>query len=147
MPRPGTAVIPHGWAAHHRDAIAGTMTATCDLRHPGGTGKTFDPNTGSSSTTAATPYVTGARCRVQAITEPGATTLDAAQLVTTVAYLVTIAFDDAGAADAKVDDLITITAADDNATPGLVGRTLTVKSRVRGSLAWELDLTCVDDLG
>lgn len=146
MPFAGTKVIPPGWSDHHRPVAAGTMTATCNLRLPGVTSGSFNSTSGTQGGTPNTPYLTGAKCRLQAqsIGEKGVEHLVADQQVTTMLYLVAIDWSTGGAVEPAVGHLVDVVTAED-AT--MVGRTLTVKAVVRGSLVWERDLICTDDLG
>lgn len=137
-------VIGAAWSAHHRPVVAGTLTATCEIRHPGGTQGDFDPTTGTRPTTPHPAHYAGP-CRVQVLPALEQEALTGDQQVTTVGYRVTITYDDAPELD--VDDLVKITAVDDNGDPTLVGQVLKVQSFARGSLAWERDISCVDDLG
>lgn len=147
MPRPGTAVIPHGWAAHHRPVTTAAMTATCSLTHPGGTGKTFDPTTGTTSDTPNTAYVTSAPCAVMSAAGPDAARLFGEQLASTLSLVVKVDWTAAGSASVKVDDVLVVTAVDDNGDPTLVNRSLRVAGVARSSVAWERLLGCVDMQG
>lgn len=136
-------VIPADWAAHHRPVAEGTMTGTCEIRHPGGT-TSFDPATGTRDTVPHPPHHTGP-ARLQA--RPAETSAGVAgeQQITTYEYLVVVDLD--GSADTKVGDLVTVTAVDDNGDAALVGQMLTVTGVSSGSLAWERDLICSDYQG
>lgn len=151
MPRPqqalgraGTPVIPPGWQQAHGAVVAKTWTVGCEIRHPGGT-KTgpLDPTTGSYPVTANTPHFSG-NARVQALSLQDTARLVADQEITTAGYLVAV---DLSADAVKVDDVVTIVTVPADADQTLVDRSLTVKSVVRGSLAWERDLVCIDNLG
>ncbi len=146
MPLKGTRVIGPGWSDHHRPVTAGTMTATCDLRLPGGTDSTFDGDTGTTTVTPHPPYLTGAKCRIQALStqEAGVQQLVAEQQVTTMPYLVAVDWATASEVEPAVNHLVDVVTCED---PRMVGRTLTVKAVVGGSLIWERDLVCTDDLG
>lgn len=145
--RPGTPVIPAAWSQAPRVVMAGTRTAQVALRHPGAATGDFDPATGTYPGAQNAAYWTGT-ARVQASPVFGGGAKDiAGEAVTEVAYLVAIdvtADDPAGAL--QVGDLVDVTALDDNGDLSLVGRTLTVQSIARGSLAWERDLVCVDQI-
>lgn len=127
--------------------MAGTRTAQCGLRHPGAASGAFDPATGTYPGTPNAAYWTGT-ARIQAAPVFGGGERDAAgEPITTVAYLVAVDLD----ADDPVDqiragDLLDLTSLDGNGDQTLAGRTLTVQSIARGSLAWERDLVCVDQL-
>ena len=147
--RPGTEVIPAGWSADHRPVVKGTFTATVAIRHPGGTQGAFDPETGTyPNTPHPAHYGAGAtepnaRIQVQPIFSGERDT--AGQLVSVAGYLVVVDRDTSTAT--AVGDICKVTAVDDNGDPSLVNRELTVSGVARGSLAWERDLTCLDDLG
>lgn len=147
MPLPGTVVIPSGWSAHHRPVATGGQTATCSLRRPGGTGKSFNSTTGTTTDTPHTAYVTGAKCRVAELTPTVAARLFGEQQVTTGTLFVTVDWTTAGAATVQIDDVLTVTAVDDNGDPSLVGRPLRVDGIGRGSLEWERVLAVVDNEG
>lgn len=138
------AVIPSGWSAHHRAVTEGAMTATVEARRPGGTEGAMNPATGERTVTPFAPHYTG-KARIQIVPMFGGDTETAGQQVTTAGYLVTVKL--AGSDGWKVDDLVKVTAVDANGDPTLVGRELTVTVVARGSLAWERDLRCTDDLG
>lgn len=154
MPRPlghpgrSTPVIEPGWAATHRPIVEGTFGATISIRRPGGTPGVFDPVTGTTATTPFEAHYTGS-ARVQVLPALEQTRVAADQELTTVGYRLSVAYD----ADIEpvtggvVNCLVDITAVDENGQPSLVGVTLTVRSIERGSLAFERDLLCTDDLG
>lgn len=146
MPFDGTRVIPEGWAAHHRPVAEATMTATVRLTHAAGdaTPGQVDPTTGRRTGSEATHYFEGA-ARIQAQPSVGRDAVTGDQMVTTVGYLITLTLD--GTSDAAVDDLVEVTAVDANGDPSLVGRVLQVEGVLRGSLAFERDLYCTDNLG
>lgn len=142
-PLPGTRVIPKDWAAHHRPTVAGTWTATCTIRRPGGTAGDFDEETGKRPIEPYAAHYDGP-CRVQAMVDAGEREA-AGQQVTVAGYLVVVERDTS--AETEVGHVVKITAVDDNGHPDLVGRELTVTGVVYGSLAFERDLTCNADLG
>ncbi|HEY1118755.1 MAG TPA: DUF6093 family protein, partial [Acidimicrobiales bacterium] len=135
--RPGTPVLPAGWSAGHRPVVEATFTASCEIRHKGTVAGGINQTTGETTRTPNAPHYTGP-CTVQVLPalEQAAVTGD--QEVTTLGYRVTITYDAAPAL--KVDDLVKITAVDDNADPTLVGHDLLVQSFVRGSVSWERDI-------
>ena len=137
--RPGTAVIPTGWAASLRPAAVGTMTATVSVRHKGST-TVFD---GTQTVTTPLPsYAADVPARVLAVTTKEHTVVAAGDPVHVRGYLVTVpvAFDNADAAGGVAEeDLVTVTACDDWA---LVGKTLRVDDLIRGSDVVERDLFC-----
>lgn len=132
--RPGTEVIPSGWAAGHRGAAEGGMTATVALRQPGTTTSWDEANQRTVSTPLA-PYATAVPARIQALTNDAKAVDAAEQQITIADYLVAVPL----ALDPAVGDLIQVTASGD---PTLDGRDLTVVDVVRGSLRLERDLFC-----
>lgn len=143
-PLPNTKVIPDGWSAHHRPIVAQTFGAAVSIRRPGGTAGDFNETTGVREYTLADPhYVGGARIQVQPIM--GGDLNAGEQRVTVVGYLVVVDRDTS--TDAQVDDVVLIDNVDDNGDPAMIGRELRVSGVAIGSLAWERDLTALDDLG
>lgn len=142
--RPGTPVMPAAWSAGHRPVVEAAFTASCEIRRPGGTAPAFDPVTGASTSTPHAAHYAGP-CSVEILPALEQEALTGDQQVTTVGYRVTITYD--AAPQLRVDDLVKITAVDDNGDPTLVGRALKALSFARGSVAWERDISCVDDLG
>lgn len=136
-------VIPATWSSHHRGVVEATQTATVTGRREGATQGPLDPETGKRETVPHAPHYTGP-ARVQVLASDR--DVDAAgQQLSTRTYLVTVTLTSSD--EWKVDDLVKVTAVDDNGDPSLVGRDLTVTSIARGSLVWERVLTCTDDLG
>lgn len=145
-PLPNHSVVPAGWAAHHRPVANGTMTALCDVHAPG---------TIEWPATELTPgerYATDVPARLQQLNAPREAT-PAGQEVTQQQYLVTMPLHLVPAAAQNITDsgpYVTVTGympgrAQDG-DPHLVGRPLKVLAVQRGSLLWERDLICVDDL-
>lgn len=144
MPFDNTRVIPEGWSAHHQPVVAGTWTAEVEIRAPGGTEGDFDPETGIRETVPYEPHHTGkARFQVEPIFAADRET--GGQQVSVAGYLVVVDRD--GSVATEVGHLVKVTGVDENGDPALVGRPLTVTGVAYGSLAWERDLTCIDDLG
>lgn len=131
--RPGTEVVPTGWEAAHAAPAAGTMTATVEIRQPGGT-QEWDDASESTVTVPFAPYATVA-ARVQALTNDAQVVDAAEQSVTVSGYLVTVPADTSPARG----HLVTVTATND---PLLEGRELRVTDVVLGSLRFERDLFC-----
>lgn len=142
---PNTRVIPAGWAAHHRPAANSTMTGVCELTGPGGP-PTWDNPEGTPGTILATDVP----CRVQQLT--GENEAEAAgQDVHSRDYLVTLPL-------ALVPDLVVTDHGpwvrvtgyqpghEQDGDPHLVGRSLKVLAVQHGTLLWERDLVCRDDL-
>lgn len=134
--------IPVDWSAHHRPVLAGTRTATVTLRRPGGTPGAFDPVTGSYPSTPFAAYLE-TEARIQVLPSNDQVRLAGEQEYSTLGYQVTL---DHEATGVQLDDLVTVTAVDDNGDTDLVGRELTVESIERGSLHWERVLVCTDNL-
>lgn len=144
MPFDNTHVVHPDWSTHHRPVVAGTFTAECTIRRPGVTQGEFDPNSGTyTDPQPHPPHYTGG-CRIQVLTGDDQQAAVADQTVTTVGYLVAV--DLTSSTDTQVNDLVKVTAVDDNGDPTLVDHELTVSSFARGTLAWERDLTCLDQL-
>lgn len=141
--RTGTPVIPSRWSGAPRAVMAKTRTACVEIRHPGGTKGPFDPTTGTYPVVPHAPHFTGS-ARIQVRDAQSAEQLVAEQEVTTTGYLVAI---DLSATDVAVEDVVTITGLDDNGDQVLLNHDLIVRAIAKGSLAWERDLTCTDDLG
>ncbi len=120
-----------------------TRTASCEIRDPGGTKGPFNETTGTYPTVPFPPHFTGT-ARVQQLNAQDMAKLVAEQQVTETGYLVVV---DLSADQVKVGDVVTITTLDDNGDPALVDHELVVRSFGRGSLAWERDLICSDNLG
>lgn len=134
--RPGTEVIPTGWAAAHQTPVEGTMTAArCSLRRPGTT-TAWDEASQSTVTTPLPPYAADVPCRVQALNTAASDVQTAEQTITVAGYLVAVPADVAGV---EVNDLVDITLSDD---PDLTGAALQVDSVARGSHRFERDLFC-----
>lgn len=140
--RPGTGVIPTGWAAAHRPTLAATHTVTIAWRAPGGTVGAFDPATLDKTVTPAVAYAT-TLARVQVLSPQGQDVLVAEDDVTVVGYQVTV---DVGTTDYKVGHIGKVTAVDDNADPTLAGKSLRIESVARGSHVFERVLICVETL-
>jgi hypothetical protein len=137
--RPGSAVIPDGWSAHHRPIPEGASTGRCRVVRTGGD-STYDRATNTATTATATVVYPLGACRIQRkITQSGErTTADALRAQTS--YEVTL---DHPATGVQVGDRVdSITAGED---PDLTGRTLTVREVTRGTLAWSRILTCTLD--
>lgn len=140
MPFPTTRVIHPDFEQRHQPTAAATMTARCVIDRPDpDAAPVFDPVTGT--TTRARITVHEGPCRVQrrSVAESERTSGD--QEVTTADYLVVIEHD---ADPVLVADRVTITESSD---PTLTGHALMVAAVMRGSLRWERDLVCADNLG
>lgn len=142
MPLPNTRVIPEGWAAAHRPVVDATHGATISLRRPGGTPGTFDPETGTKPITPFDPYYTGP-ARIQVLPALEQERVAGEQEITTLAYAVELTHDVTGM---QLEDVLTVTAMDDNGDADLVARELTVRAFESGSLHWERRLICTLNL-
>lgn len=147
MPFSSTVVIPAGWSAHHRPVSTGGQTATCSIRQLGGTGKSFNSTTGTTTSTPNTPYVTSVPCRVNEASPAATAALFGEQYVSSVTAIVTLDWTVAGDVDVQVDDILTVTAADDNASTQLVDRVFRVVAVQVGSLEWERVVGCTTSEG
>lgn len=137
-------VIPSDWSAHHRPVVEGTFTAEVEIREPGGTPGPRDPGTGVVPVTPhAAHYADGARIQVAPVFS--AERDSAGQEITVAGYLVVVNRDTS--AQTEVGHVVKVTAVDDNGDPALVDRELTVSGVAYGSLSWERDLICIDQLG
>lgn len=141
--RPGTQVIPDRWQGTHGRVIAKTWTVCVEIRRPGAVKGAFNPTTGTYPMTPPAPHFTG-MARVQALATRDQAQNAADQAVTELRYLVAVSLE---ANEVQVDDVVKITGVKDDSDQTLVNREVTVSSLARGSLAWERDLTCIDDLG
>ena len=142
---PNTRVVPPGWAAHHRSTANSTMTGVCELTGPSGP-PTWDNQEGTPGTVLATDVP----CRVQQLT--GENEDEAVgQDVHTRDYLVTLPLHLVPALTITDNaPWVTITGYlpghEQDGDPHLVGRRLKVLSVQHGTLLWERDVICRDDL-
>lgn len=141
MPRPGSQVIPNGWSEHHRPVAVGSMTARCLIDRDGTGEDVYDPETGTTTPPARVVVYPDLPCRVQQLRQPQ-TSENAGQQVTAHDYLVPVPIT---ATAVLMDDQVLITANPDD--PSLVGHRFTITDILRGSLQWERDLGCIDNLG
>lgn len=144
MPFKNTRVIPIGWSQHHRPVANGSMTARCEITRVTGPDP-WPPTDDPPQRPIVWP--TGddlGRCRVQeidAVKEPATI----AQTAGVRSYLVTVPIDGLPQLKAgEQSDIVTITECDDD--PLLVGRVLRITDIQHGSLMFERDLVCTDDL-
>lgn len=145
MPLANTRVIPEGWSAHHQPVVAGSWTADVTIRPPGNTQGEFNPATGTYDDPQPHPAHYTGRARVQVEPMFAGDREAGGQQVTVAGYLVVVDRDTS--TGTEVGHIVKVTGVDDNGDPALVGRELTVSGVAYGSLAWERDLTCTDDLG
>lgn len=146
-PLPNHHVIPTGWAAAHRPVAVSTMTGVGDLH-----AADLPPRYPATEPTPGPRYATALPCRVQQLEREQDATA-AGQQVTTRQYLVTLPVSEVPAVGLALNasgPWFTLTGylpgrAQDG-DPSLVGRALKVISIQRGTLLWERDLICEDDL-
>lgn len=136
-PRPNTPVIHPRWEEHHRPVADGTHTATITFKRPSGP-PVFDDTTGT--TTQPTATVFSGPCRIQELGRGDQITIAAGQRITDRRYQVSLSIT---ASDLQLDDIGTVDTAND---PSLPGRPLRVIDVQRGSLTFERNLICIDDL-
>lgn len=136
MPFPGSRVIHPRWEAHHRPVLETTWTATITFKRASGP-PVHDPETGSTSQPTTTVY--SGPCRIQEHQISAHEADAAAQRITTHAYQVSGPVE----MNLELDDVGTVDASND---PTLVGRPLRVTDIQRGSLLFQRDVTCIDDL-
>ena len=139
-PRPGLHVIPPGWEAHHKPVADGTRTAEVEVwTGPSGPEWVWDPDTKDEVRDHGT-LITAGTARIQRLQTESETTAGE-QDVTTRRYLVTL--------DREIGPGLTdrshihVTTSGD---PLLNGRWLAVLDIQGGSLRWERDLICEDNL-
>lgn len=137
MPRPGSRVIPSGWEQHHRPIAEGTHTATITFKRPSGAA-TFNAATGTKTQPTITVY--SGPCRIQEIGRGDQVAMAVGQRITVRRYMVSLTIT---AASLRLDDVGTVDTASD---PSLPGRPLRITDVQRGSLTFERNLICVDDL-
>lgn len=137
MPLEGSRVIPDGWEARHRPVLETTWTATITFRRYTGA-STHDPVTGSTSRDSTVVYAGPCRIQHHETTSAGST-IAAAEKVTTHDYQVSGPV----GMDLQRDDFGTVDTAND---PTLAGRQLIVTDIQRGSLLFQRDVMCTDNL-
>lgn len=128
---PNTRVIPAKWAEHHRPTANGTMTEPCTItRISAGPPPYPIPVDWTGETTIHTTV-----CRVQELKREGGS-VPAEQPTSERQYLITIPVLGAPAFRAgEQGDVI-----------NALGRQLRIGSIMFGTLLWELDFICVDNL-
>ena len=136
MPLEGSRVLPVGWEEHHRPVLASTRTAKVTFRRFSGP-PVHDPVTGSTSRPRAVVY--SGWFRIQEHQVSAHTTDAAAQQITTHAYQLSGEV----SVDLQINDVGTV---DDCNDPTLTGRELRVTDIQRGSLLFERDCICTDNL-
>jgi len=134
--RPGTEVIPTGWAAQHAVVVERTMVdAEVSLRDPSAPVSTaWDESTQQTTRVPAPPYWTGG-ARIQVLNQQGRQLVAAEDPETVASYLVVVP----ASVVAGEGHLARVNASDD---PALTGQHLQVVTVARGSHRWERDLFC-----
>lgn len=143
MPFPGSRVIPAGWEAHHRPVAESTQTARCQITRAGTGPGTWNPATNEFDPPQRQVIYPDLSCRVQQLNQPQVSSTGQQQ-VSTHDYRVSVPI---AAAAVLLDDRVEITGGDTTLDPTLIGRPLVVTDVQRGSLTWERDLICIDNLG
>lgn len=141
--RPGTKVFPADWEISHAIVVGKTYTAHVKIYEHNTDGNAPVLNadfTYASGAPATVLY--DAMARIQALgNSMDAQVLTADQAASTAGYLIVI---DREAADIPVGSIVQVTESTD---PTLdTARRMVVRKVARGSLRWERDLWCVDDL-
>lgn len=140
--RPGTRVIPKDWETSHAVVAAKSMTATIKFYPPITDGSTPVMNDDFTYQPGPEiqPVYDGA-ARIQVLNGQETQTLVADQDSVTTGYLVVIDRDADGIPLGAIGVIQTVS------DPTLIGtRTLIVRKIARGSLRFERDLWCTDDL-
>lgn len=138
--RPGTRVIPADWESSHAPAVERTFTAQVQVIDPhDSTPPALGADYSYSGGTAGTPVYTGG-ARVQVMNGQAAADVLGDQQQLTALYLVAIGRD----ATVPVGSVVTVTDSDDAHLSD--GRRLIVRKVAGGSLRFERDLWCVDDM-
>lgn len=124
-------VIPVAWAEHHRPVANGTMTEPCTIRRISAGPPPYPKPVGWDTGT----QVHAALCRVQELKREGGS-VPGEQPTTERQYLITIPVVDAPAfRSGERGDVV-----------HALGRQFRIASIMAGSLLWELDLICIDNL-
>lgn len=137
MPRPGSRLIPAGWAAHHAPVLDGTMTAHGVITRVSGD-PVFNPDTGKSDPAPRTTVYDGP-LRVQdqllrrvEMVEFGGQQVTLGRIRVSLPLAVPV----------LIHDALAITATDSPALAGLVLRVMQIEL---SSIAWQTELTCEAD--
>jgi len=129
-------IIPDGWVGYGRAVAEATMTgASCEVRLP----DTHELDDNNQYVTVPGDLVWSGKCRVQRLGPQRITSL-AQQQAIFANYLVAIPYQDT---DIDVGNIVRVTTSVDGL---LVGRSLRVAHVMVGSLVWERDLYCNDDM-
>jgi len=144
--RPGTRVFPKNWETEHAVVVRKTCTALIKIwaPAPAGVAPTNDQSLAPTPVDVGEPLyggADGAPARIQVLNAQQGTSEVADQTQVTAGYLVVIDRDAHDIPPRAVVQIITST------DPELGGSTrLYVDHHDRGSIRWERDLYCVDDL-
>lgn len=139
--RPGTPVVPAGWAASHRPVLAGTRHGGLVVRRDATT-QDWDAAEQQNETVPVAPHFTGT-CRVQLLGQQPRDRVVVGDTETTADYLITTEVTDAAAnAQPAEQQLATVTGTGD---PLLDGQTLRIVAVGRGTELFERYLFCTLD--
>lgn len=145
MPLPGTHVIHPRFQSAHRRTAEAAMTVQISFARPGsGTPGAFDPATGTRGAPTGPQSLLRTAARVQATAAADHPVNAAEQVVTLRTYQVSVPWDVTGL---QVDDVGTVTAIGEDDDPDLLGARLRVRDVVVGSITWQRNLICEQDLG
>lgn len=135
--RPGTEVIPTGWAEAHQPVVEKTLVdAVVSLADPTATAMEFNESTRQNELTSAPAYYTGG-ARIQILDQQGQQVgVPSGDPEDQSDYLVVVA---ASVGAVREGHRVTVDSCDDEALEGLQLRVDTV---ARGSHRWERDLFC-----
>lgn len=136
-PLPGWKIIPPLWAEEHRPTAEATFTAQIAFYHSGEP----EPWPLPEGWVGQTPFYT-TKCRVQQLNREGSA-VAADQPVNLHDYLVVVSVDSPPIVGGERGDYGIILDSSDSL---LEGRRLDVRDVQHGSLMWERDLICVDNL-
>lgn len=140
-----TKVIPDQWVEHHRPVAEGTMTALCDVRNPAGKPPVDAPDDWDGTM----PLHLNVPCRVQELRQPREG-VQADQPQNVRRYLVTLPINKVDGIRAGENGSIVTNFRPQNSSqafdPMLRDRILRVEDIQHGSLMWERDIVCADNL-
>lgn len=137
--RPGTRVIPTNWETEHAQVVEGTFTATVSIWEPNASAVTSVNDDLTVTVTEADPIATAVPARIQALKAEDTRALVGDQEQITNGYLVAIGRD----LDIPVKAIVLVVTATDT---DFVGRRMRVHKLDHGSLRFERDLYCTEDL-
>lgn len=143
--RPGTQVIPADWGTSHAPVITGTFTGTVIIRGLPGEpvmGDDFEYTTPEAPILYGSPPNQTPNARIQVLPAQDKNTQLGGQDVRTAGYLVVINHD---APHIPLLSTVEVTTSSDPLL-NLAGRRLVVRDYDMGTIRFERDLYCVDDL-